>query len=295
MAAALPDWHDSLHKSAEQPSSVRNIVLPLDGSTASRRAIPIGRHLAHLYRAPLHVLYAAEHRFSPREAIEHLGLTDADLKGAILDQHRGDPGEAILALARGLDRAVIVMCTNTGHHVGPDCFGSVTEAVLAGTPDRIVVVAERDEEPWSIHRVLLAHDGTASSDVATAPAAEIALAAGATVAAIHVAARGEKYSDEPGSMPAPRYIDQPQHEWPNWASQFMNRMLALGAPPSAISFKLVVTGGQAGSEVAQVSRERQADLVVMAWHGRWDAPQSATKVVVRNAGCPVLLVYSGTD
>jgi nucleotide-binding universal stress UspA family protein len=293
--AALPDWHDALQNSVEQQSSVRSIVLPLDGSTASRRAIPIGRYLAQLYRAPLHVLYAAEHRFSPREAIERLGLSNADLQGVILDQHRGDPCEAILASARGLDRAVIVMCTNTGHHVGPDCFGSVTEGVLVGTPDRIVLVAERDEQPWKIHRVLLAHDGTPRSDMATAPAAEVAQRAGATVQAIHVATRGEEYSDEPGSMPAPRYIDQPQHEWPNWANQFMNRMLALGAPPSSVSFKLVVTGGQAGSEVAQVSRERQADLVVMAWHGRWDAPQSATKVVVRSAGCPVLLVYSGSD
>jgi nucleotide-binding universal stress UspA family protein len=292
--AALPDWQDALQKSA-QASAVRNIVLPLDGSTASRRAIPVGRYLAQLYRAPLHVLYAAEHRFSPREAVERLGLSDADLKGAILDQHRGDPGDAILGSARSLDHAVIVMCTNTGHHAGPDCFGSVTEAVLVGTPDRIVLVAERDEHPWEIHRVLLAHDGTPSSDMATAPAAEVAQLAGATVIAIHVAARGGDYSQEPGSMPAPRYIDQPQHEWPNWANQFMNRMLALGAPPSSVSFKLVVTGGQAGSEVAQVSRERQADLVVMAWHGKWDAPQSATKVVIRNAGCPVLLVYSGSD
>jgi nucleotide-binding universal stress UspA family protein len=227
--------------------------------------------------------------------MDRLGLTDADLRGAILDQHRQDPADAILASARRLDRAIVVMCTNTGHHIGPDCFGSVTEAVLAGMPDRIILVAERDEQPWAIHRVLLAHDGTPSSDLATAPAAELAQRAGATVIAVHVGARGERYSQEPGSMPAPRYIDQPQHEWPNWANQFMNRMLALGAPPSSVSFKLVVTGGQAGSEVAQVSRERQADLVVMAWHGRWDAPQSATKVVIRTAGCPVLLVYSRTD
>ena len=293
--AALPEWHDALQKSVEQQSWVQNIVLPLDGSTASRRAIPIGRYLARLYGVPLHVLYAAEHPLSPREAIDRLGLTDTDLLGAILDQQRGEPGGTILQCARGLDRAVIVMCTNTGHHVGPDCFGSVTEAVLVGTPERIVLVAERDEQPWNIHRVLLAHDGTPSSDVATAPAAEIAQRAGATVMAIHVAARGERYSDEPGSMPAPRYLDQPQHEWPNWANQFMNRMLALGAPPSSVSFKLLVSGGQAGSEVAQISRERQADLVVMAWHGRWDAPQSATKVVIRSAGCPVLLVYSGSE
>jgi nucleotide-binding universal stress UspA family protein len=62
-------------------------------------------------------------------------------------------------------------------------------------------------------------------------------------------------------------------------------------------FKLVVAGGNAGSAIAQVARERDADLVVMAWHGHWDHQSCATRVVVRSSGCPVLLVYSadGTD
>ncbi len=294
MAAALPEWYSALESATVKPSSVQNIILPLDGSTCSRRAIPIGRYLAQLYHATLHVLYAAEHPFTPREAIDRLGLRDEDLHGAVLDPQRGEPAEAILNSLHRLTHSMVVMCINTGHHVGPDCFGSVTEAVLAGAPDRIVLVGERGEQPWKVRRVLLAHDGTPSSDLATAPAAELAQRAGATVTAVHVAARGGHHRHEPGSLPAPRYVDQPQHEWPNWANQFMNRMLALGAPPSSVSFKLLVTGGRAGSEVAQVSRERQADLVVMAWHGKWDTPQSATKVVVRTAGCPVLLVSSGS-
>jgi nucleotide-binding universal stress UspA family protein len=243
----------------------------------------------------LHVLYAAERAFTARQAIDRLGLTDADLEGAVLDQDSGDPAKAILDAAHRLNNSIVVMCTNTGHHTGPDCFGSVTEAVMAGTPERIVLVAEREQRPWEVRRILLAHNGRSTSDCATAPAAEIAQRADATVIAIHVAERKESVPDRPGSFSAPRYIDQPQHEWPNWANEFMNRMLALGAPPSSVSFQLVVKGGQAGSEVAQLSHERQADLVVMAWQGKWDVPQSATKVVIRNAACPVLLVYSGSE
>lgn len=295
MAAALPESHDVLHSAIGKGSSIHNIVLPLDGSASSRRAIPVGRYLAKLYRATLHVLYAAERPFSVREAIDQLGLNDEDLHGAVLDQHRGDAAEAILSAIHKLSRSMVIMCTNTGHHSGPDCFGSVTEAVLAGTPERIVLIGERSEQLWKVQRVVLAHDGTPISDLATAPAAEIAQRAGATIIALHVASRGDRYREEPGSLPAPRYIDQPQHEWPSWANEFMGRMLTMGAPPSSVTFKLVVTGGQAGSEVAQVSRERQADLVVMAWHGKWDMPQSAAKVVIRTAGCPVLLVYSATE
>ena len=72
----------------------------------------------------------------------------------------------------------------------------------------------------------------------------------------------------------------------------MNRLLAAGMPPPNVHFKLAVTGGQPGSEVAQVAREREIDLVVMAWHGHWERESSATRVVVRGCGCPVMLVYS---
>ena len=33
---------------------------------------------------------------------------------------------------------------------------------------------------------------------------------------------------EPGSLTTPRYVDQPQHEWPAWASEFI-------APSSGVS------------------------------------------------------------
>jgi nucleotide-binding universal stress UspA family protein len=72
----------------------------------------------------------------------------------------------------------------------------------------------------------------------------------------------------------------------------MNRLLAAGAPPSNIHFKLAVTSGQPGSEVADVAREREMDLVVMAWHGHWEPTNSATRVVIRNSVCPVMLIYS---
>jgi nucleotide-binding universal stress UspA family protein len=138
---------------------------------------------------------------------------------------------------------------------------------------------------------VLAHDGTPTSDLATAPAADLAQRAGAEVIALHVAGRNRERPLEPGSMPAPRYIDQPQHEWPAWAGAFVERMMALGAPPSAVNFKLLVTGGQPGSEIAQFAREHRADLVVMAWHGRWRRSRpGALKTVVRRSGCPVMLV-----
>lgn len=293
MTAALPEWHDALHSRKSEPGSVKNILLPLDEQGAWRRANEIARQLAEIYAATLHLVCAGERLASPREVVERVGLGPEDLRGAVLDCREGEAAKVILAAVQQTESPMLVMCANPGEKAGTDCFGALMETVLAGTPPRIVLVGpECEQRKWQLRRVLLAHDGTASSDQATAPAAELAQRSGAEVIALHVAAGGERYRKQPRSLPSPQYIDQPQHEWPAWAGEFLNRMQAIGAPLSSVSFKLVVTGGQPGSEVAEVSRERKADLVVMAWHGKWDAPQSPSKVVLRNAGCPVLLIYS---
>jgi nucleotide-binding universal stress UspA family protein len=289
-------WHGSQQPTGPKPSTIKNVVLPLDGSQTSRLAVPIARTLSKLYEATLHVVTVGQEVWRTKEVLTHLGLTLEEMQGAVLDSCTGDPAEAIVRAAQQLPSPLLVMCTHTGVERSSDDFGAVAESVLRVAPRRIVLLApERGDRAWVIRRVLLAHDGTPSSDCATAPAAEVAQSAGAEVIALHVAARQTAQPDQPGSLPAPRYIDQTQHEWPAWAGEFMDRMLAMGAPPSSVVFKLVVTGGQPGSEVSQVARERDVDLVVMAWQGEWRSQHHATRVVTRTSGCPVLLVYSAKE
>src|SRR5262249_28385505 len=61
----------------------------------------------------------------------------------------------------------------------------------------------------------------------------------------------------------------------------------------SVQFKLVVTGGQPGSEVSQVAREREVDLVVMAWQGGGGAQHHATRGGARASGWSGLLGYFG--
>lgn len=273
-------------------SSVSNIILPLDGRELSRVAIPVARGLAELYGATLHVVYAGEPTLDPDLRLGRLGARWEEIPGAVVDQSSEAAPELIERSAKELPEALIVMCTRTGSSSKPDCFGTVTETVLASNPGRVVLLApDRYERQFKVSRVVLAHDGTPTCDVAAAPAAEIALRAGAELFVLHVAAPRAGISKEAGSVPAPQYVDQPQHEWPSWAGEFMSRMLALGAPASSIRFKLAVTGGQPGSEVAQFSRKQDTDLVVMANSGDWASCKNmAIRVVILTCGCPVLLV-----
>lgn len=289
MTAALPDWKGAIQSTQVQSAtSIRNIVLPLDGNNESLAAVPVACKLAELYGATLHLMSMGDQPFDIHETATRLGLARA-----VFEQGSDRPVDVVTRLTRELPDALLVTSTALGQQVHNNRFGGITEAIFQTKPNWAVLVnPEFDSSGWMLRQILLAHDGTPVSDPATGPAADLARRAEAEVIALHVAARGEERPEAPGSIAAPLYVDQPQHEWPAWAEEFMNRVIAGGAPPSGVHFKLAVTGGQAGSEVAEVARERHVDLVVMAWHGHWDHKDCATRVVIRNAGCPVMLVYS---
>ena len=292
MTAALSDWNGAIRSAPQSTRSIESVVLPLDSTEDSQSAIPVARKLSELYGATLHLTYVGEQALDEKAAAGWLGLDPQKIHGTIFQSSKGEPVEVVMRLARDLPKAVIVMSTCIGQPTDANHFRSITESIFASKPERTVLVSPHSGgKSWNVRRILLAHDGTPTCHAATGPAAELAQRAGAEVIALHVAARGE-HTGEPGSIPAPLYVDQPQHEWPAWAEEFMNRVVAAGAPPSTVHFKLAVTGGQPGSEVAQVARERQVDLVVMAWYGHWDHESCATRVVIRTAGCPVMLVYS---
>jgi len=287
--------HPSLaHPPAQENSgSLSTILLALDGSKRSQAAVPVARKLRDIYGATLHVVYVGTHAGDRDVTAERLGFTVQEARELIFESSSGKPSQLIARLGATHPGSVVVMSTETGEPTGGDHFGSVTESVFALRPERIVLFSPTGAaDAWVLRRILLAHDGTPASHAATGPAADLAHRTGAEVLALHVAAPSAGRPAQTGSIPAPRYLDQPQHEWPHWTGEFMNRLLAGGIPPPNVHFKLAVTAGQPGSEVAQVARQREIDLVVMAWHGHCERESSVTRVVVRGCGCPVMLVYS---
>jgi nucleotide-binding universal stress UspA family protein len=289
------DHQSVAHQTTQEGSaSLTNILLALDGSKRSQAAVPVARMLRDIYGARLHVVYVGPHANDREVTAERLGFTAQESLAIVFESSSGGkPSQWIARWGSTHPGSVVVMSTDTGEPTGGDHFGSVTESVFALRPERIVLFSPGDTaESWVLRRILLAHDGTPASHAATGPAADLAQRVGAEVIALHVAAHCVERPTQAGSIPAPRYLDQPQHEWPHWTGEFMNRLLAGGVPPPNVRFKLAVTGGHPGSEVARVAREREIDLVVMAWHGHWERESSATRVVVRGCGCPVMLVYS---
>jgi nucleotide-binding universal stress UspA family protein len=296
MTAASPDWNNAIQPEQGQTDfSIKSIMLPLDSSEKSRTALPVARALTELYGCALSVAYVGEGQVDMQHFAGQLGLTPEQAGNAVSEQLYRKPVGALTSLRQPPER-LLVLSTAVGRQESDKRFGTLTEAFLATKPHLAVLVnAERGEKPWSLHRILLAHDGTPISNPAVVAAADLARRSGAEVIALHVAARGEERPEARGSIAAPLYVDQPHHEWPGWAEEFMNRVVASGALSSGVHFQLKVTGGQAGSELAEVAQQCNVDLVIMAWHGHWaEHEDCATRVVIRNAGSPVMLVYSGS-
>src|SRR5690606_7582719 len=162
--------------------------------------------------------------------------------------------------------------------------------VLQGAVMPVVLVnPELDLSGWKIRKVLAPHEGSPSNSETVRPGAELAELASAELIILHVAAAGAAAPQERGSIGPPAYLDQPQHEWPAWAGEFLER-LACVCPMAALRVRLLLGQGEPAGEILRVAGEAAVDLILLTWKGRWAPGRAKTlKQVVREAPCPVMV------
>ncbi|MEX2550505.1 MAG: universal stress protein [Nitriliruptoraceae bacterium] len=109
----------------------RTVVIPLDGSTTSRSALPLG-----------HLLAARFHAVVQTVAVEHGGtLPEVDV---VL---RGEPIPALLDHLATLDGALVAMASHGHGGIRRHLVGSVTEGILRRSPAPVVVIGPAAEAP----------------------------------------------------------------------------------------------------------------------------------------------------
>jgi nucleotide-binding universal stress UspA family protein len=265
------------------------IFVPLDGTPHSTVALPVARTLAKLLGGTIHLLHIAARRLPHDALLEDLGLSRKDLRGTVLEMATGSPAEAIVRAAGDAKDAIIVLCMHTGLEKAYGDLGHVTWEVLCAAPVPIFLVQpERGHRPWVIDMVLLPHDGTPTTAAGFAPSVDLTLRAGAELIVLYVAEPGSEQPEEPGTLTVPRYVDQPHHEWPAWASEFLNRTRYVGELPHGLRLRLQLVSGDPGTEIVRYAREHGTDLIIIAWHGHPEPKRAETlKSVVQRAPCPV--------
>ena len=94
--------------------------------------------------------------------------------------------------------------------------------------------------------------------------------------------------DEPGSMPAPRMVDQEHYEWSSWHEEFTMRFAAC---PEGGRHRTVVRVGEPPAVIVDEATRLPADLIVLAWTGVFSSGRSPyVHTLLDEAPCPLLLV-----
>jgi nucleotide-binding universal stress UspA family protein len=265
------------------------ILVPLDGTKQALAALPVATVLGEIERAALYILHVGEHELASEDPRSRMARETPLLDSFTINTRVGTPALEILRSAEEIKPRLIVMCKHSSTEQGK-MLGRTAMTVLHDALSPVVLVPpERGATPWHLHHVLVPHDGTPSTSGALRPAAELADHGRAELLVVHVT-NFRAASPEPGSFTAPRYVDQPQHEWPAWAAEFVNR-LACGCPLGQLHVRMLLAHGNTPAEILRLSEKQSTDLIVLAWRGIWEVPRALTiKDILRDAHCPVMVV-----
>ncbi len=265
------------------------ILVPLDGSKQALSALPVARVLGEIERATLHILHIGDHKLTAEELRSRLGREAPALDGFTIDGRVGTPEVQILQVAKETKPRAIVICKHSGAERGKMLGRTAMKVLHEANCPVFLVPPERGATPWHLQHVLVPHDGTPSTSAALQPAAELADRSRAELLVVHVT-EIKTAPAEAGSLTTPRYVDQPQHEWPAWSAEFLNRLACL-CPLGHLHVRMFLAHGDTAAEVLHLSERQSTDLIVLAWRGIWQAPRAgALKDILREARCPIMVV-----
>jgi nucleotide-binding universal stress UspA family protein len=294
----------------------RSVVVPLDGSDFSEAALPMGRLLAQLTGAELHLVHVMqtpavsalhpEDRLSFETQLQRQAFLYVD-ELAAAERAKGSVPVAceLLAGERGVAPALceyavrararwIVLTTHGVGGVSRLVMGSVAEALsrMARTPLMLL-------RPWDVTGslapaerrfkwILVPLDGSPEAEAALAPASELARATGAALSLVQIVPSVGEADSRIGR--AAGGATRPDTE----AALYLERLAERLGKEGVEAQSWVVANVDPAAGILTAAVERSADLIVMATHGRGGIERvilgSVADDVLRKTTLPLALV-----
>lgn len=276
------------------------ILVPLDGSVEAKAALPVARLISNLMGTAIRVLYVGEEQLDRTELLQRLKLTAEDSAGLIIDQVTGAPVDEIVRCAAE-EQAMLVIMTTRGHTAYEGrSLRPIPELVAQKVSCPVILVrpenGPRIARMKALRRILLPLDGAPCMMEVVAPAVILAEKSRAELDVLYVASLYEATVEQAGKFTIPRYVDQPQYEWPVWVQQCLDRIGAYVGAPLEAPAHVFVGRGEPWDEILRLAAQRDSDLIALEWHGHFDATRAAVvKAVLAESPCPVILLRSPTD
>jgi len=174
---------------------MKRLLVAIDGSPASRRAVQIAAQIALAERASVYLVHVPRTgELRAAEGCEQGALRDLTQAGvdAHLEIRGGDAADEIVAAAHSTRAGLLVMGSRGRSAVGGLLLGSVSQDVAARASCPVLLVRADADVAAPIHKILLAVEGIAGSESLLAITADLAKSLKAMVVAVHASyPRGE--------------------------------------------------------------------------------------------------------
>lgn len=273
------------------------VLVALDGSPAATTALPIARTIAVQLGAETAILHVTGAPVSEANGRHHLHLKQAGAMDSDLHMQVGDPATMIVQATTEATVALVVLTTHGRTVAQGRHLGRVAEAVIATTTQPILLVRpEASAVPMhrtaGLRRLLLPLGGAPVTMAALHPLGELAARLDASVDLLYIVSGDQDRPARIGGIAAPRYVDQPQHEWPHWVSEVIERVhIADTAWPTTVPLRVFVSRGEIGAEISRFAATHEHDAIVMLRREPVDLGQTPLfGAVLDTMPCPVLLV-----
>lgn len=305
MPSALTTADHDADARVVDPLDVRHVLVPLDGSDFSARALPTAQALAARLQADVHAVTVT----APDDAQQIRGRAAAALGVSAEDARISvmigtNPAEAIARRAADLGSSIVTMSTHGRGRLSGALIGSVARSLLRRSPDPIIAVGPRADEPgwiprprgWpqplSIPRIVACVDGTSTSEQVLPVAARWATVLGMSLTILTVIEeepaplRPERRPSRYGPHPdAAAYIGSLVEEWGDRAPAVRGEVVRDPIGPA--------------SAIRTYLSQQPAGLVAVTTHARSGLDRAvlgATAAGIVNAStAPTLVVHARDD
>jgi nucleotide-binding universal stress UspA family protein len=260
------------------------VVVPLDGSPLSERALPFAVAMAAGGPVTLVTTKWDHDVVSARDYLEARAaeLDIEDLETVVVMDR--DPDDAILVTAHRHPGAIICMGTHGRSGLGEEVLGSVAEAVVRrAEPPVMLIGPEAEPRREDASTMLVAVDSAETSRSIILPAAAIAASLDLDLVVVHVG--------PPPPVPMAADADVPPLTGDGIALEAAADVLATSGLRGDAR---LVRGPDAARTICELARDVPTTYVVVGTHARHGLARvalgSVAMRVVRHAPCPVLVV-----
>lgn len=248
---------------------MKKVLAALDNSLAGRSVLASARPFAALLDAEVEALHvqANGHR-TARNTAEAAGIPLRTTVGPVV--------ERLVEAGRASDVVALVIGAR-GTAAGRRGLGDTAAAVATALLKPVVIVPPDADPPQAFRRVLIPLEGSLSTSLAPRSLFELAREARIDVLALHI-------HDEDS---IPSFTDQPQHERPAWAGEFIQRYWPWGIG----TVRLETRVGRSGELIPLVAEQCACDLIALGWSQQLSAGRApVVRETLERSHVPVLLV-----